>query len=49
MDVRRLHVEIGTALVTAGLGIAAVAGAVELGFGWEDGGPEAGYSPSGSG
>jgi hypothetical protein len=45
MDVRRLHVEVGTALVTAALGLAAVAGAVELGFGWEGGGPDAGYFP----
>jgi hypothetical protein len=45
MDVRRLHVEIAMALVTGALGLAAVVGAVELGFGWEDGGPEPGYFP----
>jgi hypothetical protein len=45
MEIRRLHVEIGTALVTAALGLAAIAGATELGFGWEEGGPEAGYFP----
>jgi hypothetical protein len=45
MEIRRLHVEIATALVTAALGLVAVAGAIELGFGWEEGGPEAGYFP----
>lgn len=45
MEVRRLHVEIAMALVTGGLGVAAIVGAVGLGFGWEDGGPEPGYFP----
>lgn len=45
MTVRRFHAEIGTALVTAGVGLAAVIGASELGFGWEESGPQPGYFP----
>jgi Na+/melibiose symporter-like transporter len=45
MDVSRFHVEVATALGTAALGLLAVLGAVELGFGWEQGGPEPGYFP----
>jgi hypothetical protein len=45
MELRRVHVEIAAALATGALGLAAVAGAVDLGFGWEDGAPEPGYFP----
>lgn len=45
MTVRRFHAEVGTAFVTAGLGIAAVTGAAGLGFGWEESGPQPGYFP----
>lgn len=45
MTVKRYHAEIGTALVTGGLGVAAIIGAAQLGFGWSDSGPQAGYFP----
>lgn len=45
MTVKRYQAEIGTALVTGGLGLAAIIGAAELGTGWSDHGPQAGYFP----
>ncbi|QDA36989.1 tripartite tricarboxylate transporter TctB family protein (plasmid) [Paracoccus liaowanqingii] len=45
MTVKRYHAEIGTALVTGGLGVAAILGAAQLGVGWSDHGPQAGYFP----
>lgn len=45
MTVKRFHAEFGTAIGTAALGIAAVIGASELGFGWEESGPQPGYFP----
>jgi len=45
MSVSRFHVEIATASGLAAIGLIAVLGAVELGFGWEQGGPEPGYFP----
>ena len=45
MTVRRFHAEVGTALATAALGVAAVIGGAELGFGWEESGPQPGSFP----
>ncbi|RJL16486.1 tripartite tricarboxylate transporter TctB family protein [Paracoccus siganidrum] len=45
MTVRRFHAEIGTAIATGALGVAAIIGASELGYGWEGHGPQAGYFP----
>ncbi|MFC3570258.1 tripartite tricarboxylate transporter TctB family protein [Paracoccus simplex] len=45
MTVRRFHAEIGTAIGTGALGVAAVIGAAELGHGWEESGPQSGYFP----
>ena len=43
--IRRFHAEVATAAGTALLGVVAIAGAVELGYGWEDSGPQSGYFP----
>ncbi|KGJ05427.1 Tripartite tricarboxylate transporter TctB family protein [Paracoccus halophilus] len=45
MTVRRFHAEIGAAIVTGALGLAAMIGATELGVGWEESGPQSGYFP----
>lgn len=45
MTVRRFHAEIGTAIGTGALGLAAAIGALELGTGWEESGPQSGYFP----
>lgn len=45
MSVTRFHAELGTAVTTAALGGIAIIGAGELGWGWGDSGPEAGYFP----
>lgn len=45
MTVRRFHAEIGTSIMTGALGLVAVIGALELGYGWTDSGPQAGYFP----
>lgn len=45
MTVRRFHAEAATAAATGILGLIAIYGAAELGFGWEDHGPQAGYFP----
>lgn len=45
MTVRRFHAEVATAAGTAALGIAAIVGAMELGYGWAESGPESGYFP----
>lgn len=45
MSVKVFHAELGTAVVTGLLGVAGVVGAAELGYGWSDHGPEAGYFP----
>ncbi|WP_176695162.1 tripartite tricarboxylate transporter TctB family protein [Paracoccus haeundaensis] len=45
MTVRRFHAEIGTAITTGALGVAAIIGAAELGTGWSDHGPQPGYFP----
>ncbi|WP_217844923.1 hypothetical protein [Paracoccus marcusii] len=47
MTVRRFHAEIGTAITTGALGVAAIIGAAELGTGWSDHGPNLAISPSG--
>ncbi len=43
--ISRFTAEIGTATLTAGLGLAAVVGALEFGIGWGDAGPESGAFP----
>ncbi|MEE1612194.1 tripartite tricarboxylate transporter TctB family protein [Microvirga sp. CF3016] len=43
--ISRYTAEIGTATLTAGLGLAAVIGALEFGIGWGDAGPEPGAFP----
>ena len=43
--ISRFQAEIATALMTAGLGLTAVAGALEFGIGWGDAGPEPGAFP----
>jgi hypothetical protein len=43
--ISRYTAEIGTATLTAGLGLAAVIGALEFGIGWGDAGPESGTFP----
>ena len=43
--ISRYTAEIGTATLTAGLGLAAVIGALEFGVGWGDAGPESGAFP----
>ncbi|MBQ0822008.1 tripartite tricarboxylate transporter TctB family protein [Microvirga sp. HBU67558] len=43
--ISRFSAEIGTATLTAGLGLAAVVGALEFGIGWGDAGPEPGAFP----
>lgn len=45
MTVKRFHAEIGTAIGTAALGLIAVIGASQLGYGWQESGPEPGYFP----
>ena len=45
MAVRRFHAEVATAAATGIMGGIAVFGAAELGFGWSDHGPQAGYFP----
>lgn len=45
MTIRVYHAELGTAFATGLLGLAGVVGAAELGFGWEDSGPQPGYFP----
>jgi Tripartite tricarboxylate transporter TctB family len=43
--INRLSAEIATATLTAGLGLAALVGALEFGIGWGDAGPEPGAFP----
>ncbi|WP_262031009.1 tripartite tricarboxylate transporter TctB family protein [Microvirga sp. Mcv34] len=43
--ISRYTAEIGTATLAAGLGLAAVIGALEFGIGWGDAGPESGAFP----
>jgi hypothetical protein len=43
--INRFSAEIATATLTAGLGLAAVVGALEFGIGWGDAGPEPGAFP----
>lgn len=43
--ISRFTAEIGAAILTAGLGLAAVVGALEFGIGWGDAGPEPGAFP----
>ncbi|RDI59093.1 tripartite tricarboxylate transporter TctB family protein [Microvirga subterranea] len=43
--ISRFSAEIATATLTAGLGLAAVVGALEFGIGWGDAGPEPGAFP----
>jgi len=43
--ISRFTAEIATATMTAGLGLAAVVGALEFGIGWGDAGPEPGAFP----
>src|SRR5215217_9192584 len=43
--ISRYKAEIGTATLTAGLGLTAVVGALEFGIGWGDAGPEPGAFP----
>lgn len=45
MTVKVFHAELGTAIVTGLLGAAGVIGANELGHGWTESGPQAGYFP----
>jgi hypothetical protein len=43
--ITRLQMEVATAIATATVGVLAMVGAQELGFGWADHGPEPGYFP----
>jgi len=43
--ISRFTAEVATATLTAGLGLAAVVGALEFGIGWGDAGPESGTFP----
>lgn len=43
--ISRFNAEIATSTLTAGLGLAAVIGALEFGIGWGDAGPEPGAFP----
>ncbi|MCZ0960960.1 tripartite tricarboxylate transporter TctB family protein [Paracoccus benzoatiresistens] len=45
MTIKVFHAELGTAVATGLLGLAGVIGASELGYGWEESGPQAGYFP----
>lgn len=45
MTVKVFHAELGTAVATGLLGLAGVIGANELGHGWTESGPQAGYFP----
>ena len=45
MTVKVFHAELGTAVATGLLGLAGVIGASELGHGWTESGPQAGYFP----
>ena len=45
MTVSRIQAEIGTALLTGTLGVVAIFGAVDLGTGWGESGPQSGYFP----
>lgn len=45
MTVKVFHAELGTAAATGLLGLAGVVGATELGHGWTESGPQAGYFP----
>lgn len=45
MTIRRFHAEAATAAGTGILGLIAIYGAAELGYAWEDHGPQAGYFP----
>ncbi|MFH5775518.1 tripartite tricarboxylate transporter TctB family protein [Paracoccus sp. NGMCC 1.201697] len=45
MTVRRFHAEAVTAIGTGALGVAGVVGAMQLGHGWSESGPESGYFP----
>lgn len=45
MTVKVFHAELGTAIATGLLGLAGVIGASELGHGWTESGPQAGYFP----
>ena len=45
MTVKVFHAELGTAIATGIVGLAGVIGASELGHGWTESGPEAGYFP----
>ena len=45
MTVKVFHAELGTAIATGLLGAAGVIGASELGHGWTESGPQAGYFP----
>lgn len=45
MTVKVFHAELGTAIATGALGLAGVLGASELGHGWTESGPQAGYFP----
>ncbi|MFD1881094.1 tripartite tricarboxylate transporter TctB family protein [Paracoccus pacificus] len=45
MAVTRFHAELATSVGTAALGLLAVFGAMELGYGWTPSGPQSGYFP----
>lgn len=45
MTVKVFHAELGTAIATGALGLAGAVGATELGYGWEESGPQPGYFP----
>lgn len=45
MTVRRFHAEVATATGTGLVGLAAILGARELGYGWSESGPQSGYFP----
>lgn len=45
MTFKYFHAEIAMAAVTGLLGLTAVVGAIGLGYGWEESGPQSGYFP----
>lgn len=45
MVIKRIHMEILVACLTAIAGVVVAGGSIELGFGWTDSGPDAGYFP----
>ncbi|APO72116.1 TctB family tripartite tricarboxylate transporter protein (plasmid) [Rhizobium gallicum] len=45
MHIKRIHMELVAATLTAGIGLLAATGSLDLGVGWESSGPQPGYFP----